>query len=260
MARMTVYRLDERLVFPPASRAEPGGLLAVGGDLAPERLVLAYSRGIFPWPHEGMPLLWFSPDPRMLLRPREVRVTRSLRARLRRGAFELRCDTRFAEVMSACAGAPRAGQDGTWITDAMRVAYGELHARGLAHSVEVLRDGELVGGLYGVSLGAAFFGESMFSRATDASKVAFVALAQVLAAWDFDFLDCQLPTSHLASLGARPCARAAYLVELARALERPTRAAAWTDAFASALGSPPGVRPARDTSHPESTLGASGAA
>jgi leucyl/phenylalanyl-tRNA--protein transferase len=225
---MTLYALDDRLAFPLPQEADEDGLLAVGGDLSPERLVLAYSNGIFPWPHEGMPLLWFSPDPRMVLEPKRLRLSRSLRARVRHGDFELTCDKAFREVMAACADTPRAHEDGTWITPAMVDAYTRLHEQGLAHSVEAWHGGRLAGGLYGVSLGAVFFGESMFSRVSDGSKVALAALARQLSAWDFAFLDCQMVTEHLASLGAEPWPRERFLSELKQAMTVPTRQGRWT--------------------------------
>jgi leucyl/phenylalanyl-tRNA--protein transferase len=222
---VTVYRLDERLVFPAPDEAEPDGLLAVGGDLRPERLLLAYSQGIFPW--QGDPPLWFSPDPRMLLVPSELRVSRSLRRLLARGAYELRMDTAFAQVVRGCASAPRPGQRGTWIGRDMRRAYTELHALGFAHSIEAWHDGELAGGLYGVSLGAAFFGESMFARKPDASKVAFAALVRQLERWGCELVDCQVHSAHLASFGASEWPRARFLAALERALEQPTRTGRW---------------------------------
>lgn len=189
--------------FPPVSRAlrDPDGLLAAGGLLTPEWILAAYHQGIFPWFSEGDPILWWSPDPRMVLIPGEERITASLRKTLRRGRYEVRCDTAFADVMTACA-APRAYADGTWIVDDMRQAYCALHELGWAHSVETWIDGELVGGLYGMAIGRAFFGESMFHRATDASKIAFAHLARLLARENFAILDCQMSTTHLASLGA----------------------------------------------------------
>ncbi len=224
---MPVYRLDERLAFPPPEQADPSGLLAVGGDLRPERLLLAYAHGIFPWYSEGLPILWHSPDPRMVLRPRDLHLSRSLRKTLRKRPFELRFDTAFADVISACADAPRPGQDGTWITHDMRDAYIELHELGYAHSAEAWRDGELVGGLYGVALGAAFFGESMFARASEASKVAFVDLVRHLREWNFEIVDCQDNTAHLSRFGATLWPRRDFLDALARALRRPTRPGRW---------------------------------
>ena len=197
--------------FPPlaAAQKEPNGLLAVGGDLSPRRLLDAYRRGIFPWYSEGDPILWWSPDPRMVLFPDELRVTRSLAKTLRNKSHEVRFDTAFDAVMHGCA-APRPGQGGTWIGPEMRAAYRKLHDLGYAHSAETWIDGELAGGLYGVAIGAAFFGESMFSRARDASKIALVALVRRLAAEGYGLIDCQMHTAHLASLGAREIPRAEF--------------------------------------------------
>lgn len=197
--------------FPPLSHAarEPNGLLAAGADLSPARLLEAYRHGIFPWFSEGQPILWWSPDPRMVLFPAELKVSRSLARTLRKKDFEIRTDTAFPRVMEAC-GEPRPGQDGTWITPQMVEAYTALHRQGIAHSVETWRDGELIGGLYGIALGRMFFGESMFSRATDASKIALVTLVRQLADWNFGMIDCQMKTPHLASLGAREIPRAEF--------------------------------------------------
>jgi leucyl/phenylalanyl-tRNA--protein transferase len=207
------------------------GLLAVGGDLSPERLALAYASGIFPWYEDGQPILWHSPDPRMVLRAGDLQVSRSLAKTLRHNLYEVTLDRAFRGVVEACAGTPRPGQRGTWITAEMIDAYEELHRRGLAHSVEAWQDGSLVGGLYGVSLGAAFFGESMFARAPDASKAAFVRLVQQLQQWDIDLIDCQVHTHHLARFGAQEWPRSRYLRALRSALASPTRAGLW--AFAS---------------------------
>lgn len=219
------------LDFPPLERAlrEPDGLLAAGGDLSPERLLAAYRHGCFPWFSAGQPILWWSPDPRMVLFPEELHVSRSLRKTLRRSDFTITFDQDFAAVIGACA-APRSYADGTWITPAMQAAYLELHRRGLAHSVEVWQHGQLVGGLYGLALGRLFFGESMFSRVSDASKVAFVSLVEQLRACGFVLIDCQMHTQHLASLGARPIPRhefAAYLARY-RELDGPTP---WAQAY-----------------------------
>ena len=222
---MPVYRLDERLLFPPPERGPRRGPIAVGGDLRPERLLLAYSMGIFPW--QGEPLHWHSPDPRMVLLADELVVSRSLRKTMRRGLFRVTLDTAFTEVMVACATAPRPDQDGTWITPAMVESYTELHRRGVAHSVEAWQGRTLVGGLYGLSLGAAFFGESMFATETDASKVAFVALVEQLRRWGLPLVDCQVYTPHLASLGAREWPRRDFLAALHAALDRPTRLGPW---------------------------------
>ena len=213
--------------FPNPRDADADGLLAVGGDLRAERLLSAYARGIFPW-YDVEPILWFSPDPRWILEPTQIRVSRSLRRSVRGDRFSVTLDTAFEEVIAACARVPRPGQDGTWITPEMIAAYVELHRRGYAHSVEAWREGQLVGGAYGVSLGRAFFGESMFALENDASKVAFVGLVRQLRAWDFDFIDCQVHTEHLERLGARECARDRFLDRLAAALEVPTRVGHWT--------------------------------
>jgi len=211
--------LGTRTPFPPlaAALAEPNGLLAAGGDLSPDRLLLAYRRGIFPWYSAGQPILWWSPDPRMVLYVDELRVSRSLAKRLRAGVFEVRIDSAFSEVIEACADFPRAGQRGTWITAEIVAAYCELHRRGFAHSVEAWRDGQLVGGLYGLALGRVFFGESMFARESDASKIALVHLVAKLKTLGVPIIDCQQETAHLAALGARPIPRerfAAHLAEL----------------------------------------------
>jgi len=224
---MAVYRLGPELDFPPPEAAEPGGLLAVGGDLEPERLLLAYSRGIFPWYEEGLPILWHSPNPRMVLLAGELRVSRSLRKVLRRAPFGITLDTAFARVLRACAECRRPGQRGTWITAEMRVAYERLHALGFAHSVEAWQGGELVGGLYGVSLGACFFGESMFALRSDASKVAFTMLVRQLERWGIDLVDCQVHTQHLAHFGASVWPRSRFLDGLARRLDQPTRRGCW---------------------------------
>ena len=225
---MPVYRLGPELVFPPPEEADPSGLLAVGGDLSPERLLLAYAHGIFPWYDETLPILWHSPDPRMVLLPGELHVPKSLAKTLRRGRFELRLDTAFAEVIAACASTPRPRERGTWITAEMREAYLRLHALGFAHSAEAWRGGRLVGGLYGVALGGCFFGESMFAREPDASKAAFATLVRQLGRWGFALIDCQMHTEHLARFGAREWPRARFLRHLRAALERETRRGRWS--------------------------------
>jgi leucyl/phenylalanyl-tRNA--protein transferase len=201
--------------FPPPSEAltEPNGLLAAGGDLTPERLLAAYRRGIFPWYEDGQPILWWSPDPRSVLRPGEVRVSRSLRRSLIKGGFELRVDTAFSAVVAGCA-EPRHYGGSTWITAEMAAAYTRLHRLGWAHSFETWRGGELVGGLYGVAIGRVFFGESMFTRVTDASKVAFVHLANALRVRSFELIDCQVASAHVTSLGASTMPRAQFLARL----------------------------------------------
>ena len=223
---MPVFKLDERLEFPPPNLAEDG-LLAVGGDLRPERLVLAYSRGIFPWYEDGLPILWHSPDPRMVLEADALRTPASLRKTMRKRPYRLTLDTAFAEVIEACARAPRPGQDGTWITSEMREAYVRLFELGLAHSAEAWRGHELVGGLYGVSLGAVFFGESMFARAPDASKIAFVSLVGELRRRGITLIDCQVYTDHLARFGAVEWPRERYLRALRQCLLNPTYRGRW---------------------------------
>jgi leucyl/phenylalanyl-tRNA--protein transferase len=202
--------------FPPLTRAlrEPNGLLAAGGDLATETLLRAYRRGIFPWFDDDDPILWWSPDPRMVLFPKELHVSRSMRKTLRSRQFEVTADREFLQVIMGCR-KPRDGIDGTWITDLMVDAYLELHRAGYAHSIETWIDGELAGGLYGVAIGRAFFGESMFTRVTDASKIALIALARQLHAWRFGVIDCQMRTQHLASFGAREIPRAEFAQLLA---------------------------------------------
>lgn len=197
-----------------SARSDMGGLLAVGADLSPDRILLAYRHGIFPWGTvEGHPL-WYSPDPRMVLFPDEFRLTRSLAKTLRSGRFEVRFDSNFAGVIDGCAATPRPGQDGTWINDQMREAYLRLHELGWAHSVEAYAEGDLVGGLYGLAIGRMFYGESMFSRRNDASKVAFAHLVRYLLAHGIEMIDCQMRTEHLASLGGREIPRAAFLRQL----------------------------------------------
>ncbi|MGE5667016.1 MAG: leucyl/phenylalanyl-tRNA--protein transferase [Betaproteobacteria bacterium] len=208
--------LDSSTPFPPieAALTEPDGLLAAGADLSPARLVDAYRQGIFPWYGEGQPILWWSPDPRMVLYLSEFRVSRSLRKRLRRREFDLRVDTAFDAVIEACASVPRGQGGGTWITGAMIDAYRRMHRRGYAHSVEAWRGDELAGGLYGLSFGRMFFGESMFARQTDASKVALAGLVGLLRQRDVPLIDCQQETGHLASLGARPIPRERFAQHL----------------------------------------------
>lgn len=205
----------------------PHGLVAVGGDLRPATLVDAYGKGIFPW-YDEAPVLWFSPDPRMVLFPEELRVSRSVRRALNKTRFEVRFDTAFDRVISACAAVDRPEQSGTWINTDMVRAYNELHRQGYAHSCEAWRDGRLVGGLYGVSLGGVFFGESMFSLEPDASKVVFIRLVERLRQWSFALVDCQIHTDHLARFGAREIPRSEFLRHLERALRPPTRSGSWS--------------------------------
>ena len=219
----TVHWLDTGdFAFPPTDLAltDPNGLLAVGGDLQPERLIAAYRQGIFPWYEYPQPILWWSPSPRAVLFPQNIHISRSLGKTLRRGTFTVTGDRAFREVMVNCAKTPRRGQDGTWITEEMLDAYCELHRRGYAHSVEAWQEDTLVGGLYGVAIGRVFFGESMFSKATDASKVAFVHLAGQLQQWGFPMIDCQVTNPHLLSLGAEEIDRELFTRLLAENVDK----------------------------------------
>ncbi len=214
--------------FPPLHTAlvQPNGLLAAGGDLSPQRLIQAYRLGIFPWFNEGEPILWWSPDPRMVLFPDELRISRSLKKALKKGNYEIRVDSAFHRVIQACA-APRKGHAGTWIHDEMIAAYGTLHEMGAAHSVETWIEGELVGGLYGVAQGRVFFGESMFSRVSDASKIAFVHLVERLDRWGFGLIDCQMKTALLASFGAREIPREEFSQTLEELVNYPQPGGKW---------------------------------
>lgn len=221
---------DPPQAFPDVRRAlkDPDGLLAVGGDLSPARLLYAYRHGIFPWYHSDQPILWWSPDPRAVFFPAEFHVSRSLARRLRRGRFEVRLDTAFAEVMTACAAPrPRQPEGGTWLTAAMQDAYGELHRLGYAHSLEIWMDGALAGGIYGIALGAVFFGESMFSRVTDGSKIALACLTRHLQRQDFALLDCQVSSDHLLRLGCSLIPRTDFLALLSSHCGREVPADAW---------------------------------
>lgn len=217
-------------MFPPVEHASPEGLLAIGGDLSSRRLLDAYRHGIFPWYSAGQPILWWSPDPRAVLYPNQLRISRSLRKTLKQGTFTVTFDHAFESVIEACA-APRliGGEPsaGTWITDEMKAAYVALHRQGYAHSVEAWSGSRLAGGLYGVALGRGFFGESMFHRRTDASKVALAGLVALLRRWNFRIIDCQLPSSHIMSLGAQEIPRGRFLEELAAALEFDDPAFPW---------------------------------
>ncbi|MCU0558764.1 MAG: leucyl/phenylalanyl-tRNA--protein transferase [Desulfobacterales bacterium] len=225
---MPVFVLSEHLGFPPPRLATPEGLLAVGGDLNPERLVLAYRMGIFPWYSEGEPILWWSPDPRLVLYPSEFHIPRSLSRTIRREGFDISMDQAFAEVITECGRLRLDRGEGTWIVPEMIEAYCGLHRSGLAHSVEVWAGGELAGGLYGVSLGAGFFGESMFSRRPDASKAALAALVGHIRGLGLHWIDCQVSTGHLQRMGAREIPRARYLDELHRAMQAPTHTGRWS--------------------------------
>lgn len=223
---------DDDYNFPPATMANKDGLLAFGGDLAPNRLIIAYAKGIFPWPAGDGPLFWWSLDPRLVIRPGEMKVSKSLRHTIRSGRFELGIDKDFSGVIKQCARMSREGQDGTWITDEMVEAYVQLHQMGLAHSFETYYEGELVGGLYGVALGKLFCGESMFHSMSDASKVAFYRLHEYLLAHDFKLIDCQQETKHLVSLGAYLIDRQDYLDEIRQLVSEPTLKGNWGDGTA----------------------------
>lgn len=218
---MAVFMLSDKLIFPPVELADPDGLLAVGGDLSAERLRLAYSMGIFPWFTEDSPILWWSTDPRLVLFPNELNVSRSLRQTINKSLYEISFDHDFAGVIGGCAEVRRPSQEGTWITPEMQAAYIELHRQGVAHSVESWQNGRLVGGLYGVSLGRVFFGESMFALKPDASKVAFVALVERLRERGYEIIDCQQTTEHLMRFGAREVPRAEFLNLIRDAVNKP---------------------------------------
>jgi leucyl/phenylalanyl-tRNA---protein transferase len=224
---MTVFLLNDSLVFPDPRCAESDGLVAVGGDLRIERLILAYQNGIFPWYSEGNPIMWFSPDPRLVLFPDRLRVSKSLTKVIKSEVFEVRFDTCFEEVIMRCATIKRQNQDATWITNDMIDAYVIMHYEGFAHSVETFYEDKLVGGLYGISLGGAFFGESMFHSMSNASKVSLYRLVEKLKLWRFDFIDSQISTNHMKSLGAREVHRESFLAMLELTLKRKTRRGKW---------------------------------
>jgi len=224
---MPVFCLSDQIIFPDPELSREDGLLAVGGDLCLERLILAYRMGIFPWYSDGEPVLWWSPDPRLVLYPGALHVSRSLAKTLKQGRFIVTMDLDFPQVIAACAGALRDNQPGTWITADMMDAYCRLHEAGFAHSVEVWHRKELAGGLYGVSLGKCFFGESMFARKNNASKVGLVTLVHRLQKWSFHLIDCQVTTRHLLRLGASEIPRKQFMAELKQALKSPTRKGKW---------------------------------
>jgi leucyl/phenylalanyl-tRNA--protein transferase len=224
---MPVFQLSDDLIFPPPGLAEPDGLLAIGGDLSVNRLLLAYSNGIFPWYDEDSPILWWALNPRMVLFPDQFKLSKSLRQSIRKQNFSFSCDTAFEGVIVQCAKTIRKDQPGTWITDEMINAYINLHKAGYAHSVETRHDGHLVGGLYGVSLGRAFFGESMFYKQRDASKAALYHLTEKLKEWQFDLIDVQQETNHLRSLGAKTVPLETYLRMLKKSLKQPTIKGKW---------------------------------
>ena len=227
--RLPLLPRDPDAPFPPAGRAlrEPNGLLAMGGDLSPARLINAYRHGIFPWYSAGEPILWWCPDPRMVFDTDTFELPSRFRRRLRSSAWQVRADSAFEQVITACASSPRPGQDGTWITDDMGAAYVELHRLGHAHSVEVFDGDRLVGGIYGVAVGRMFFGESMFSAVSGGSKVALAGLARILADWGWPLIDAQVENPHLVSLGARRLPRPEFLAEVARWTGKPGLAGSW---------------------------------
>jgi leucyl/phenylalanyl-tRNA--protein transferase len=225
---MPVYLLSSDIAFPSPNLTSEDGLLAVGGDLDQRRLLLAYSMGIFPWYAEAEPILWWSPDPRLVLYPEELRISTSLKKAIKKDLFRITMDQAFEQVITACAKIRREKDQGTWIVQDMVEAYCNLHESGFAHSVEAWHADTLVGGLYGVSMGKCFFGESMFTIITNASKVAFVALVNYLKALSFDLIDCQVKTEHLISFGAREIPRERFLKQLKKSLEKPTLQGKWT--------------------------------
>ncbi|MEM6804484.1 MAG: leucyl/phenylalanyl-tRNA--protein transferase [Bacteroidota bacterium] len=226
---MPIFALNEDIFFPPPYLANPDGILAVGGDLQKERLILAYEMGIFPWFSPGEPIIWWSPDPRFIMYPDDLYVSKSMRPYLNGKRFRISYDQAFAAVMSECQKIPRKGQDGTWITEEMITAYTSLYEMGLAHSVEVWQGEDLVGGLYGVSMGKAFFGESMFSKQSNASKTAFISLVRKLKAKGFDLIDCQVHTPHLESLGAQEIPRELFLEQLSHSLKTESLQGNWSE-------------------------------
>lgn len=224
---MPIFQLSDKLIFPSPDYAEKDGLLAIGGDLCENRLLLAYSMGIFPWYSEGWPVLWWSPDPRLVLSPGGLKVSRSLAQFIKKNIYSITIDKAFERVIRYCAEIHKKDDGDTWITDKMIDAYIGLYRSGYAHSVESWLDNELVGGLYGLSLGSAFFGESMFNKKDNASKVAFVKLAQQLLKWDFELIDCQVTTKHLVSLGAGEVRRNKFMELLKKSLQTPTKKGKW---------------------------------
>lgn len=222
-----MFLLSDKIEFPPPRFARRDGLLAIGGDLSQKRLLLAYQMGIFPWFSDGDPILWWSPDPRLILYPQEIRVSKRLQRTIRKGAFQITADTAFSEVITSCAKVRDDEDGGTWIVDEMIEAYCNLHEAGFAHSVEAWYEGKLAGGLYGISLGRCFFGESMFTHISNASKVAFVKLVEYLTALSFDIIDCQVTTNHLLSFGAKEIPRRQFLKQLANSLNFPTKKGRW---------------------------------
>ncbi|MCP4671312.1 MAG: leucyl/phenylalanyl-tRNA--protein transferase [Desulfobacula sp.] len=217
---MPLFRLSEKLDFPPAYFARSDGLLCVGGDLTPQRLILAYERGIFPWFSESEPLLWWSPDPRLVLFPGNIHISKSLKKKIKRSLFDIKIDNAFEETIRSCALVRKDRDEGTWIIPEMVSAYTKLHGLGYAHSIEAWQDNKLVGGLYGVCIGGSFFGESMFSFVNDASKIALVVLANLLKKNKFDLIDCQVTTQHLLDMGACEIPRAVFLNIIKKSVKR----------------------------------------
>lgn len=224
-----IFELGKEIAFPPVEYSEDDGLLAFGGDLSVERLLTAYSSGIFPWFNPSDPILWWSPDPRPLFYPNDIKPSKSLRQIIRRKQFKITFDHAFEEVLNACSSVPRNGQYGTWLTKSMKKAYLKLHQMGYCHSVEAWQNDKLVGGLYGVSIGRNFVGESMFHKADNASKVAFFHLNELLKSWDFHFIDGQVSTPHLLTLGAIEVKRTDFIIQLNESLKYPTKDFLWDE-------------------------------
>lgn len=224
---MPVYQLSEEFIFPHPDLADESGLLAFGGDLSSERLVQAYANGIFPWYSEGEPILWWSPNPRMVLFPDRLKVSKSLKQSIKNKSYEVRFDTNFNAVIEHCSAVPREGQDGTWITEEMKRAYIQLHKKGIAHSVETYANEKLIGGLYGLSIGSAFFGESMFQTERDASKVSLYYLVEKVKEWNFTFIDAQVETDHMKRMGSENIPREKFLEILKIAIKAPTIKGKW---------------------------------
>lgn len=225
---MPLFRLSERLEFPPARLARVDGLLCMGGDLSQNRILLAYKNGIFPWFSSNEPILWWSPDPRLVLYPADIRISKSLRKKIKKNFFNVTMDIAFEDVIHACAELRIQNGEDTWLVDEMIQAYTDLHKKGYAHSVESWRDGKLAGGLYGISLGGCFFGESMFTRTSDASKTALAALCLYLDQLDFDLIDCQVTTGHMLSMGAVEITRESFLSQLRKSLAKKDMRGTWT--------------------------------
>ena len=223
---MPIYLLNEKIQFPPVDHAEDG-VVAVGGDLSAERLLAAYQHGIFPWFSEGEPIIWHSPDPRFVLMLDDLHISKSMQRVINKNEFSYTLDTDFSFVINACAQAKRTQQDGTWITEEMIDAYCKLHNLGYAHSIEVWKNNKIVGGIYGVSLGKSFFGESMFHTESNASKFAFIKLVEVLKSYDFHFLDAQIHSEHVETLGAKEISRKEFIDKLNKSLENESRIGKW---------------------------------